>query len=172
MGRLDRSFFMQDALEIAPHLLGCALVRRFPDDRVETYILSELEVYRGEEDRACHAFRGRTKRTGIMYQEGGRLYMYLIYGMYWMMNIVTALPDQPQAILIRGVQGINGPGRITRSLRVNGDFYGEDLVTSGRIWIERRDGPVSYQTTPRINIDYAGDDWIMKPWRFILAEPT
>jgi len=85
-----------------------------------------------------------------------------------MLNIVTSEIGHPQAILIRGIQNINGPGRVTRTLQLDRDFYGEDLVTSQRIWIEDRDCPVSYQTTERINIDYAGDEWIQKPWRFVL----
>jgi len=103
-----------------------------------------------------------------MYHEGGKLYMYLIYGMYWMLNIVVSAREQPQAILIRGVHDINGPGRLTRALQLDRDYYGEDLVTSNRIWIEVKKDSVPFHTTPRININYAGDEWIQKPWRFVI----
>ena len=168
--RFDRSFFLRDALDVAPRLIGALLTRRFPDGTVREYVLTELEVYRGEEDKACHASSGRTRRTDIMYDMGGKIYMYLIYGMYWMFNIVTSEKNNPQAILIRGVRGIDGPGRVTRSLQMKRDFYGEDLVTSDRIWIANRGNRFAFKTTPRINIQYAGEEWMQKPWRYVLVE--
>ena len=97
---------------------------------------TEVEAYRGSEDRACHASKGRTPRTEIMYHEGGRLYVYLIYGMYWMLNVVTGGENDPQAVLIRGVENFPGPGKLTRSFGIDRTFYGEDLTISERIWFE------------------------------------
>ena len=85
--------------------------------------------------RAMH-LKGRTPRTEIMFHEGGRLYIYLIYGMYWMLNVVTGEENNPQAVLIRGVENFPGPGKITKALGIDRSFYGEDLVTSERIWFE------------------------------------
>ena len=81
-------FYTRDVLDVAPELPGKNLVIRLPMD-LGRFRVTEVEAYRGAEDRACHAFKGRTPRTEIMFQEGGRLYIYLIYGMYWMLNIVT-----------------------------------------------------------------------------------
>ena len=140
-------------------------------DRVHRYMITDVEVYRGEEDQASHARRGRTPRTRIMYQRGGLLYIYLIYGMHWMLNIVTGEEGTPQAILIRGLQSINGPGRLTRQLGIDGTYNEEDLITSPRIWLQ--DNPASTGriiTRPRVGIDYAGKKWREKPWRFILQD--
>ncbi len=166
--RTGRDFFIRDVLEVAPDLLGKALTVRFGDGGIRKFIITETEAYRGQEDRACHASKGRTRRTEIMFHEGGRLYVYFVYGMYWMLNIVTAEEDNPQAVLIRGLENYPGPGRVTRALGINRSFYGEDLVTSERIWIEDNGIVPAYKTGPRIGIDYAGETWKNKPWRYYL----
>ena len=166
MQKLTHSFFQRDALIVAPELLGKILARQFDDNRIERYRITEVEAYRGEEDKACHAAKGHTKRTEVMYHSGGKIYVYFIYGMYWMLNIVTGEENQPQAILIRGLEGISGPGRVGKRLELDRDFYGETLP-SPRIWIEDAE-LVEYKTTPRIGIDYAGE-WAKKEWRFVIA---
>ena len=85
-----------------------------------------------------------------------------------MLNVVTAEADNPQAILIRGVVNYPGPGKITKSLGIDKSFYGEDLVTSGRIWFEESGIIPEILTSPRIGIDYAGEPWITKPWRYYI----
>jgi DNA-3-methyladenine glycosylase len=117
------------------------------------------------EVKACHASKGRTQRTEIMFHEGGRLYMYFIYGMYWMLNIVTEKEDVPQAVLIRGLENLKGPGKLTRTLGIDRSFYGEDLTSSERIWIEESCRKPVIKTSPRIGVDYSGI-WKDKPWRF------
>jgi DNA-3-methyladenine glycosylase len=166
--RLGREFYGRDVLEVAPELLGKKLVRVFPDGSRGSFMITETEAYRGEEDKACHASKGYTPRTEVMFREGGYVYMYLIYGMYWMLNIVTGPENVPQAVLIRGIIEANGPGRLSRLLNLEREFYGEDLVTSGRFWIEEGTRPPEIQTTPRIGIEYAGDPWKDLPWRFLL----
>lgn len=166
--RLDRSFFCRDVLEVAPQLLGKHLVRIRADGLRSSYVITETEAYRGTEDLACHASKGRTPRTEVMFGEGGHLYMYLIYGMYWMMNVVTGVKDVPQAVLFRGLKEASGPGRLTRLVGVDRDFYGEDLVRSGRIWIEESGVSPAYEAAPRIGIDYAGEPWKELPWRFLI----
>ncbi|MCK4465877.1 MAG: DNA-3-methyladenine glycosylase [Bacteroidales bacterium] len=168
--KLSRSFYNRDVLTVAPELLGKVLVRKFDNGRVSRFIIEEVEAYRGEEDLACHASKGRSSRTEIMYHEGGKIYVYLIYGIYWMLNIVTGENTIPQAVLIRRIESFDGPGKLTRQLSVDKTFYGEDLVLSKRIWIENNSEAVRFFTEPRIGINYAGEYWKNKPWRFILKE--
>ncbi|MBN1413638.1 MAG: DNA-3-methyladenine glycosylase [Bacteroidales bacterium] len=165
--RHDKSFYERDVLEVATDLLGDNIVLK-NENGIFRFRITESEAYRGEEDLACHACKGRTVRTEIMYHSGGHLYIYLIYGMYWMLNIVTGKKNQPQAVLIRGIDGISGPGRVTRHLGIDKSFYGENLIYSNRMWIEKGSGIVSYQSLPRIGIDYAGEPWKSKLWRFII----
>lgn len=166
--RLTADFFIRDVLDVAPDLIGKRLVRKFDDGTIRKYLITEVEAYRGSEDLACHASKGRTPRTEIMFHEGGHVYVYLIYGMYWMLNVVTGKVNVPQAVLIRGIEGYNGPGKLTKALEINKSFYGQNLLTSENLWIENGLNQVSYQTTPRIGIDYSGDTWKNKPWRFLL----
>lgn len=166
--RLDRDFYTRDVLKVAPQLLGQRLVKVGEDGKRTSFLITETEAYRGSEDLACHASRGRTRRTEVMFGEGGFLYMYLIYGMYWMMNVVTGSAGMPQAVLFRGLREISGPGRLTRLIGVDGSYYGEDLVNSGRIWIERSGAAPSYSAGPRVGIEYAGPPWKDMPWRFLM----
>ena len=164
--KLEQDFFSRDVLDVAPDLLGKVLFRRFDTGQIFKSQILEVEAYRGEEDKACHANKGRTSRTEIMYHPGGSVYVYLIYGMYWMLNFVTGERNEPQAVLIRGLTDITGPGRITRRLEIGSDFYGEDLAVSERIWIEDSGLQVSVLTGTRIGIDYAGEPWKALPWRY------
>lgn len=168
--RLTTDFFRRDVLDVAPELLGKYLVRKFEDNTIHKYLITEVEAYRGEEDLACHACKGRTPRTEIMYHQGGYIYVYLIYGIYWMLNFVTGDENNPQAILIRGIEGYNGPGKITKNLVIDKSFYGENLITSERLWVEHPTKPleINFKSAPRVGIDYAGNIWKNKPWRFIL----
>jgi len=163
--RCSKEFFSRDVLEVAPQLLGCFLVLQ-QKTGIQRFRITEVEAYRGEEDRACHACKGRTARTEIMYHEGGHLYIYLIYGIYWMLNIVTSLKDQPQAALIRGIEGFYGPGRLTRHLGIDKSYNGENLMISTRLWLEKGSAVTSYEALPRIGIEYAGEPWKSKLWRF------
>lgn len=172
MGRLPLSFYTRDVLDVAPEILGKRLFRRGVDDAISSYIISETEAYRGFDDKACHAHKGKTARTEVMFQQGGILYMYLIYGMYWMLNIVTENENIPQAVLIRGISEVSGPGRLTRQLQLDKSFNGEDLQTSDRIWIEESDLKAEYTAGPRIGIDYAGEYWKNRPWRYIMSDAT
>jgi DNA-3-methyladenine glycosylase len=166
--RLNRNFFTRDVLEVAPGLLSGILAIRGRDGAVSKFIITETEAYRGAEDKACHASKGRTARTEVMYHEGGRLYVYLVYGMHWMLNVVAGKENDPQAVLIRGLHDCHGPGRVTKVLGIDGSYYGEDLTTSSRIWIEDSDIIPDIRTSPRIGIDYAGEFWKNKPWRYFV----
>ena len=161
---LSRDFFIRDVLIVAPELLGKILVCRAGEE-LQRYRITETEAYRGAEDLACHASKGRTARTEAMYYTGGAVYVYLIYGMYWMLNFVTGRENEPQAALIRGLEGIYGPGRLTRQLQIDKSFYGEDVTVSSRIWLEDDGFKPPYTTGTRIGVDYAGE-WKEKPWRW------
>ena len=165
--KLGQDFFSRDVLDVAPDLLGKLLVRRFDNGKLFSSQITEVEAYRGEEDKACHASKGRTSRTEIMYRPGGSVYVYLIYGMYWMLNFVTGERNEPQAVLVRGLKEITGPGRITRRLEIGSDFYGEDLAGSERLWMEDSGQQVGVQAGPRIGINYAGEPWKTLPWRYV-----
>lgn len=166
--RLPEAFYRRDVLEVAPDLLGKVLVRRFDDGDLKAFVITEVEAYSGNGDLACHASKGMTPRTEVMFREGGLVYVYLIYGIHWLLNIVTGKKGDASAVLIRGIEGYPGPGRLGKALGLDKSFYGENLTTSNRIWIEDHPKPVSFTTTPRIGIDYAGEPWKSNPWRFIL----
>lgn len=167
--RLLSDFFKRDVLELAPDLLGKRIVRMINGERKEYYI-TEVEAYRGNEDLACHASKGKTSRTEAMYLEGGHIYMYFIYGMYWMFNIVAGEAGTPQATLIRSLQGIKGPGRVSTELKLDKSFYGESLITSNRIWLEEGRKNIKYKTGHRIGVEYAGDYWKTREWRFFMND--
>jgi DNA-3-methyladenine glycosylase len=166
--RLDREFYTRDVLAVAPELLGMNMIILLPDGNTGRYMITETEAYRGAEDKACHASKGRTPRTEIMFHAGGHLYIYFIYGMYYMLNIVTGEEDNPQAVLIRGVENISGPGRFTRHFGIDRSYNGEDLTTSERIWIEDPGFRPTVRTSPRIGVDYAGEYWKSRPWRYYI----
>lgn len=168
--RLGYDFFCRDVLEVAPGLIGQILVCRSPDGITEKHIITETEAYKGEEDLACHASKGKTERNKVMYEKGGLIYVYLVYGMYWMLNFVTGKKNNPQAVLIRGIEGYDGPGKLTKFIEIDKSFYGEDLILSKRIWIEPSLKKNKFETTPRIGIDYAGEYWKNVPWRFVLKK--
>ena len=128
--RLKDSFFLRDVLEVAPELLGKTIVRRFDNQEIHRYKITDVEAYRGNDDLACHASKGKTPRTEVMFQNGGLVYVYLIYGIYWMLNIVTGKENEPAAVLIRGVESISGPGRVGKKLQLDKSFYGERLIES------------------------------------------
>lgn len=94
MKKLGENFFARDVLEVAPDLVGKILVSKIKDEEIRVRI-TETEAYRGEEDTACHAHKGRTKRTEVLYAKSGLIYVYLCYGMHWLMNIVTGEKNQP-----------------------------------------------------------------------------
>lgn len=164
---LEQSFYERPALVVAPELLGKTLVRRH--EGIEKRLtISEVEAYLGEEDLASHARFGKTSRNQVMYGPAGHIYMYLIYGIHWMLNIVVDQENQPAAILIRGTLEVSGPGRLSKALQLDKTFNERILNVSSGLWIEDAPKLPSSQIiqTPRIGIDYAGD-WVQKPFRFV-----
>ncbi|MDM8159297.1 DNA-3-methyladenine glycosylase [Labilibaculum sp. K2S] len=151
--RLKRDFFLRDINIVARQLIGKIIVRKFETMKEERFRITEIEIYVGEEDLASHASKGRTKRTEVIYSCGGYVYVYLIYGIYWLLNIVTGKKDQAQAILVRGVEGIDGPGKIGQQLKLDKSFYGEDLESSNRIWMEDDGMLCNYTFIPELMLN-------------------
>jgi DNA-3-methyladenine glycosylase len=166
MNRLTEEFYTRDAVTVAQKLLGKTVVRVWDDGTEKRYQITETEAYLGEEDLACHASKGRTARTEVMYANGGHVYVYLIYGMYWMLNVVTGNENNPQAVLIRGINNIIGSGKVGRELKIDKSFYAENLQNSKWIWIEDEPDVTNFCTNMRVGIDYAGEEWKNKLWRF------
>lgn len=171
MPRVNREFFLGDAVSVARLLPGMDIVMN-EGSIPQHYMITETEAYLGVNDKACHASKGRTKRTEVMYLDGGHLYIYFVYGMHWMMNIVTGFGDNPQAVLIRGAASFTGPGLVTKNTGIDGSFNGEDLTTSSRIWVEDKGYRPELASGPRVGINYAGEPWVSKPWRFIITKIT
>jgi len=166
--RLSSAFFTRDVLFVAPELVGKKIAISQGDGKIRRFLITETEAYRGPEDLACHASKGRTPRTEVMFHSGGRIYVYFVYGMYWMLNFVAGGENNPQAALIRGIEGFNGPGKLTRTLGIDRSFYGVDLATSDRIWVEDAGIYPEIKTGPRVGINYAGEEWMIKPWRYYI----
>ena len=154
------------APEAAEELIGKLLVRRFDDGRELRARITETEAYFGEQDTACHARFGRTKRSEVLYHPAGTIYVYLCYGIHWMLNLVTGAADDPQAVLIRGVEGASGPGRVTKYLGVDGGLNDTMLGTGLRL---EDDGyrPSCIRRTGRIGIGYASPEDQARLWRFL-----
>jgi len=158
----------EDTLGMARWLLGKALVRTTKNGQ-ERLLINEVEAYNGENDLACHASKGRTPRTEVLYQAGGIWYVYLCYGIHEMLNLVVGPPGHPAAILIRGAGEMVGPGRLTKALRIDRRLNGLSAEPASGLHLEdvgieipRR----KIKTSHRIGVDYAGPIWATKPWRF------
>lgn len=175
--KLRRKFFERPTLEVASNLLGKYLVRKVgPSAPLIVGQITETEAYIGENDLACHASKGRTPRTEIMYGQAGHAYIYLVYGMHYMFNIVTEEKDFPAAVLIRALKIndklINGPGKLSQFMKIDKELNGEDLIESKKLWLANPSSlfelrRTSIKKTPRIGVDYA-KEWSKKPWRFTL----
>lgn len=167
--RLAKKFFERKTLIVARELLGKYLVRKI-GKKVIVGMITETEAYYGFYDRASHASRGRTKRTEIMFGSAGVAYVYFVYGMHYCLNVVTEQMGYPAAVLIRGIEKVNGPGRLTRHFKIDVSLNGENTATSKRIWIEDRKIVIPHShvvRTPRIGVDYAGA-YKGKKWRFVI----
>jgi len=166
--RLFRKFYERSALKVAPDLLGKYLVYKNKAAKI-----IEVEAYVGAKDLACHASRGKTKRNEAMFLEGGHIYIYLIYGIYHCLNIVTGKKDSPEAVLIRALEYENcdGPGKLCREFGLSRSHNGLDLE-KGPIYIEDRGVKIpknNITKTLRIGVEYAGI-YAKKPWRFLIKD--
>jgi DNA-3-methyladenine glycosylase len=155
-------------VKLARWLLGKVLVRTTAAGRSERMIC-EVEAYHTGRDLACHAAKGRTKRTEVLFGHGGVWYVYLCYGVHEMLNIVTGPPEHPAAVLIRGVEGAIGPGRLTKQLHIGRTLNGLPVAPASGLHLEDHGIRLPRKLVhagPRIGVDYAGPVWAAKPWRF------
>jgi DNA-3-methyladenine glycosylase len=171
---LSKRYFNRPTLTVTRSLIGKYLVRENGTGEVMAGKIIEAEAYIGPEDLACHASKGRTARTEVLFGPPGMSYVYLIYGMYHMLNVVTERVGSPAAVLIRAIevngQLIDGPGKLCRELGIDRSLNRLDMTNGRFLWFEDRGVRVPSKkigTFPRIGVDYAGK-WAKKPWRFRL----
>jgi DNA-3-methyladenine glycosylase len=183
--KLPRAFYEQTTIDVARQLLGKYLVRKHSEADTVGRIV-ETEAYIGPHDLACHAARGRTARTEVMFGPAGHAYVYFIYGFYNMLNLVTEAKGYPAAVLLRAVEPVDGielmkerrksnvlrnlasgPGKLCQAFAVDRSLNGVDL-RGNVLYLEDRGEPVpKFRATPRIGVDYAGK-WRNKPYRFLI----
>ena len=189
-GRFAAEFFSRPTLAVCRGLLGAFLVHESPDGITAGRIV-EVEGYCGPHDRASHSYGNRqTERTRAMFGVKGHAYIYLIYGMYWCFNVVSGPVGKPQAVLVRALEPVagidlmrrrvaapegpehslcRGPGKLCRSMGIDGGLYGEDL-RGGRLYLvpARRARGEKVVQSSRVNIGYAGH-YVHKPWRYFIG---
>lgn len=192
--RLLQTFYAQDTRQVAHKLLGKLLVRQSRDKRLSGFIV-ETEAYRGFDDTASHAHKGRTKRCAVMFGEAGHAYVYLTYGIHHMFNIVTESADFPSAVLIRAIQPLegikymlrnrnitkdisnigSGPGKVSQAMLIDRTLNGENIFAGGKIWVEEYDhrqfgglGMFSIDSSSRVGIDYADSKSRNHKWRYFI----
>ncbi len=185
---LPAAFFARPTLTVARELLGQRLVRQVDGQRLGGVIV-ETEAYIGPNDSACHASKGHTPRTAVMFGPPGSAYVYLIYGMYHMLNFVTEDEGFPAAVLIRAIEPLegiaqmqprrgrqrgihltNGPGKLCAALAIDRRLNGCPLLPETGLWLEPSPPPAGPEVTtgPRIGINYATPTDRAAPWRFWL----
>ncbi len=187
MEKLPRSFYSRDAETVAKELLGQIFITRLPQGETRGLIV-ETEAYLGREDKAAHSFGGKkTQRNEVLYGPAGHAYIYLIYGLYHLFNIVVGEPGDPQAVLIRALEPLagfeimakrrkteqkklltSGPGRLSEAMGITRQLNGENLLGEPLFIAKGTDEPREIIAKPRIGIDYA-QEWVDKPLRFYLA---
>lgn len=166
MARLAYEFFHRDCRSVAHDLVGKVLVHQVDGQELRLRI-TETECYRGEEDTACHAHKGRTPRTEVLYGPAGTIYVYLCYGVHWLLNIVTGEEEQPQAVLIRCCESVEGPGKLTKKLGITGSLNRQNVFSSD-LWIEDDGFRCGVRLDKRVGIGYAAEEDQNRLWRYIL----
>lgn len=190
---LPRAFYARPTLTVARDLLGMQLCRQLPAELGGELLrarIVETEAYDGPDDTACHGAKGLTPRTRTLFGPPGHAYVYLIYGMYDLFNIVTDRTDYPAGVLIRAVEPLqgetamrrqrpnarhhqlsNGPGKLTRALAISRQHNDHDLTLGQTLWISQDPDftPTHISCGPRIGIDYADDAHRLAPWRCWLS---
>lgn len=169
---LKQDFFNRSTLKVAEELLGKYLVRKYRGKFISAMII-EVEAYDGPKDKASHASRGMTPRTRVMFGPAGHWFVYFTYGMHWMLNVVTGKEGYPAAVLIRGVEGVSGPGRVTKFFHIDKRSNGRMADKKSGLWIENRGVKikgVKIKRTPRIGVLYAGSYWSKKKWNLSLTK--
>ena len=174
MIKLPRSFYDRDTICVAKELLGKYLVHH-DNDIVRIGKIVEVEAYLGPHDLAAHSAKGLTPRTKVMFGPPGHAYVYLIYGMYYCMNVVTEKEGHASAVLLRALEPIQniekrtqGPGLLCKALNIDKRFQGHDLLSSDLyLAINKNEQPIQIVKRPRIGVDYAGP-WAQRFLRFYI----
>ncbi len=167
---VSADFFLSPADRVARNILGMYLVRQWRG-RVYAAMITETEAYVGPEDKASHAFRGKTARTSVMFGPPGVWYVYLVYGMHYCLNVVTGRKGYPAAVLIRGVAGVSGPGKVSAHMRIGKSMNRKKIIPASRLWIAPgKKIPASRVCRgARVGIPYA-EEWKDAPLRFWVEE--
>jgi len=181
-----RRFYKRDVVDVARDLLGKLLVREVEGKRLVGRIV-EVEAYRGRDDPASHAYRGRTKRNEVMFGKPGLAYVYLAYGVNWCLNITAEPEGEPAAVLIRAVEPLegieemmanrgvnsiknltNGPGKLTKAFKIDGSLNGWDMTRGELLYVAYPDKKEDFEigVSARIGIKVGLD----KPWRFFIKD--
>ena len=170
---LAAAFFDRPAVKVAYDLVGRRLHWK-NGQQSGSRIITEVEAYIGPQDLASHSAKGRTRRNEAMFGPPGNFYVYFVYGMHWMLNVVTGPVGYPAAVLIRSVEGIVGPARLTKALGITGNLNGRVASKEQGVWFSEGPGLPRTQImrSARIGVDYAGPLWSLKPYRFSLKEPA
>lgn len=172
--KLPKEFYVRETIDVARDLLGKKLVHILPDGQRLSGMIVETEAYLGVEDPACHSFGNRlTGRTAPLFEDGGISYIYFIYGMHFLFNVVTRPAGHPEAVLIRALDTASGPGRLCRALQLGKDqnrlsLLGKTLYIADDKKILEAD----IEQSPRVGIAYAGDaaEWPLR--YFIKGHPA
>ncbi len=163
---LTPQIFTQSAKEVAGTLLESRIIRRINKSNI-TFEVKEVEIYEGFQDSASHAFKGKTKRNKVMFEKGGVFYIYLVYGIHFMLNVVVGEKDYPAAILIRGAGKYDGPGKLTKGLKVDFSFNGKEVAKKNSLWFEKYEKKSRIKKLPRVGVNYADSFWRKAPLRFV-----
>ena len=185
--KINRTFYQNNNLQVAENLLGKIIVREYNKQRL-TAMIVETEAYIGKDDSACHAAKGLTQRTEVMFGEAGMAYVYFVYGMHYMLNIVTEEINFPAAVLIRAVEPLsgndvmannrnvhgknisNGPAKLCQALNIDKSLNGWDITKGEKLWFEEHEAISTFEiaNSPRVGIDYAKEKDRKAPWRFYI----
>ncbi|MCQ2442005.1 MAG: DNA-3-methyladenine glycosylase [Oscillospiraceae bacterium] len=165
--RLGEAFYHRPCLEVAQELVGKVLVHATADGEFRLRI-TETEAYCGEQDTACHAHKGKTARNRVLYAKAGTAYLYLCYGVHWLMNVITGEEGEAEGVLIRACEGAEGPGKLTKKLNITGIYNETNLITSSNLWIEEDGFHSEVTTAKRVGIGYASQEDQDRLWRFVL----
>jgi DNA-3-methyladenine glycosylase len=165
-GILTPKYFARPAQALARELIGAVIVRRLAGEE-KRFFITETEAYLGPHDLACHSARGRTARTEVMFGRPGTLYIYLVYGLHLMLNVVAGPEGTGAAVLIRSAGAVKGPGRLGKELALSIEMNGREACASTGLWFEEGFKPRRILATPRIGVDYAGPRWSRRRLRFL-----
>lgn len=165
---LSRKFFERATTTVAKDLLGKYLCRKYRG-KIMRAMITEVEAYDGFKDKASHAHRGETERNKVMFGPAGYWYVYFTYGVHWMLNVVTGKQGYPAAVLIRGIEGVRGPARLTKFMKIDKNFNDKAVKRKTGLWVEDRGTKIKksqIKKSKRIGVDYAGSIWRNKHYRF------